>query len=115
MNNSMAPKPEGGTIDTTPLLRTRQTEVTQVIEAIRAIRGSSHWAVLNESVFLPRVSRLTRQLRAEKDTVEIYRLQGTLAGAYITDLVKLENAYLSELKKLDNQLHDKTNPADGAA
>lgn len=110
----MVPKPEGGIIDTTPLLRSKQTELTQTIEAIRAIRGSSHWAVLSENVFLPRVSRLTRQLRSEKDNIEIYRLQGQLAGAEITDLVKLENAYLAELEKISKQLNAK-NPADGAA
>ena len=109
----MAPKSEK--VDTSPFLRERQTEITLVIEAIRAIRGSSHWAVLSEKVFLPRTTRLTRQLRNEKDSIEIYRLQGTLAGAEITDLVKLETAYLSELDKLSQQLNASKNPADGAA
>lgn len=107
-------KPEGESLDTTPLLRQRQSELTEIIEAVRAIKSSSHWMLLGEKVFQPTIAKADRRLRNEKETIEMYRLQGQLIGLEITDLLKLERTLLKELESLTKKLNASKNPQDGA-
>lgn len=107
----MLPKP--GAEDFSPFLRSRQVILTERIEAVRAVKGSSYWQVIAED-FKDELSKLNRRLRAEKESIEIFRLQGKIEGMEkYTDLDRLEKEYLSELEKINKQLNAKI-PHDGA-
>lgn len=102
-------------IDTTPRLRQQMEKVSGIIEAIRAVRTSSHWKLLKEEVLDGVVEVLYRRLKTEKNEVDIHRLQGQLVSAEkYADLEKMEAIYSAELEKLRQQLNAAKNPRDGA-
>lgn len=110
MNNSTIQNfSEGEKIDTTPRLRERMQEVASIVEAIQAIRTSSHWTLLKTKVLDGVVEALYRKLKIEKDEIEMYRLQGQLVSAEkYSDLEKMENIYRAELEKLRTQLKNES-------
>jgi len=92
-------------IDTKPLLREQSTELTEIIEALEAIKGSNYWKLLEEKVFTGVLESLQRKIRSEKDSAEIFRLQGQIVWAEkYCDLNKLSKTYRDMLTNVRKQL-----------
>lgn len=88
-----------------PYLRTRQSELVAIIEAIDAVKGSKYWKVLQKNIFDGVLQSLQHRIRNEKDTKELFRLQGQLGWAEkYCDLDKLAKVYRNELEKVTHQL-----------
>lgn len=98
-------------LDTTPILRQRQTEVIKIIEALQSILNSEQWQVLKELVFNGLVDTLEKRLVSETikkplDVDEIHRLNGQLIWAKrYADLNKLMEVYRLELTNLRSKLN----------
>jgi hypothetical protein len=90
--------------DLMPQIRQRETELVAILEAIKAVKASEYWQTLQEKVFNRDLDKLTRRLRTEKDTIEMYRLQGEVTWAEKYSLENLENQCRNELTNLRNQL-----------
>ena len=80
-----------------PILRERATHLTEIIEALNAIASSSHWTVLKQFVFDVDLDKAKRRLVIEKDTTEIFRLQGKIQDAEKFSLETLLQKYRDEL------------------
>lgn len=94
-------------VDTAPLLREKERELLQIIEALGSISASDYWKLLEEKVFNGVVDSLQAKLRSEKNPTEIYRLQGQIMWAEkYTDLTKVAQAYKNELTSIRNRLND---------
>jgi hypothetical protein len=108
MNNAFAikdvldEKPER---DVSPLLRKRAQELTDIVEALQNIAGSSHWKVLQKYEFDDTLSSLLVELGNETDTVKIYRLQGEIKRAKKFVLEKLLADRRVELERIRKQLN----------
>jgi hypothetical protein len=95
-------------IDFKPHLRSRETELINIIEAIDSVSASSHWKLLQEKVFNGVMDSLQSRIRSEKNPTEIYRLQGQIGWAEkYSDLSKLSQAYRKELSNVRNKLNGK--------
>lgn len=89
--------------DRLPILRKRETELTELIEALDHIRSSNYWKVIQRH-FAKDLERLVIQLKREKDTTEIFRLQGEITRAEKLDLDKTTESYRQELSGVRKQL-----------
>ena len=101
IDNALADDP---VVDLTPGLRQREIELTAILDAISHIRSSEYWHVLQDKVFTRDLDKLTRRLRTEKDTIEMYRLQGQVTWGEKYNLINLETLYRNELINLRKQL-----------
>ena len=102
MNNAFITKEEVEEI-AQPLLRERVTQLTEIIEALQNVAGSSYWLVL-KNVFDVDLSKAKSRLAKEKDTTEIFRLQGEIRWGEKFDLEKLLEKYRNELLGIRKQL-----------
>lgn len=91
-------------IDLKPMMRQRETELVEIIEALEHISGSQYWKVL-EKMFNKDFESLQNRLRNEKNPTEIYRLQGKLAETEKFNLGKELQAYRLELQNIRNKLN----------
>ncbi len=87
-----------------PIYRERADELTNIIEALQNIAGSSYWKVLKQFVFDVDLDKAKRRLVAEKDTTEIFRLQGEIRWGDKFDLEKLLDQYKKELIGIRNKI-----------
>lgn len=95
-------------IDVTPDLRKRAKELAEIIGALRAIQGSSHWKLLEEAIWKPLVISLDKKLRNESDTQEIFRIQGQVRWAQkYAHLHNVEESFQKELQKIKVHLDAK--------
>lgn len=101
IDNALTDAPK---VDHSPQLRRRETELVAILDAIKHIRASEYWQVLNEKVFSKDLDKLTHKLRTEKDSTELYRLQGQVTWAEKYSLDRLETLSRNELINLRNQL-----------
>lgn len=93
-------------VDMSPWIRQRITELTETIEAIQAIASSSYWKVLEKNIFEGLLQAIDKKLRNEKDEKEICRLQGQAIWAMkYCDFSSLEEAYRKELSGLNEKLN----------
>lgn len=94
-------------IDTTPMLRAQAIELSQIIEAFDNISKSDYWKVLQEKVFDGVLETLQRRIRNEKDTQEMFRLQGQIVWAEkYCNFTKLAEAYRTSLINVNKQIHE---------
>ena len=102
MNNAFINKeiPEE---ESSVLLREKVDKTTEIIEALQNIAGSSYWKVL-ENVFEVDLAKAKSRLAKEKDTTEIFRLQGEIRWGEKFDLEKLLEKYRNELLGIRKQL-----------
>ena len=95
-------------VDASPMYRMRETEVLAIIEALENVSSSKYWHLLQEKVFDGVVESLQRRLRNEKDTTEMFRLQGQVVWAEkYSDLKSLIIVYKNELANIRNNLKNK--------
>lgn len=107
MNNALI-SPEEETPDRRPMLRERARLLEQVVESLRAVRGSSHWKVLEAQVFGPEMQGLYRKLKNEKNPTEFYRLQGRIDEMERFSLDELLQAKERELGGIRSHINGDT-------
>ena len=87
-----------------PIYREQVTRLTEVIEALQNIQGSSYWAVLKKYIFDVDLEKAKRRLASEKDTIEMFRLQGEIRWGEKFDLEKLTEKYRNELSAIRKKI-----------
>lgn len=87
-----------------PLLRERVTQLTEIIEALEKIGSSSYWTILQQNVFDVDLSKAKSRLAKEKDTTEIFRLQGEIRWGEKFSLENMLSKYRNELLGIRKQL-----------
>jgi len=90
--------------DTSPILREKVERLTETVEALQSIAGSSYWKVLKQFIFEVDLDKAKRRLALEKDTTEIFRLQGEIRWGEKFDLEKLILKYRDELQAIRKKL-----------
>lgn len=90
--------------DASPQLVERVQQLTDVIEAIQNITSSSYWAVLKKYVFDVDLAKARSSLEKEKDTTEMFRLQGEIRGRKKINLEKLLIEKRNELQATRQKL-----------
>lgn len=116
MNNSFlsvetAALKEDVPVDITEMLRRRETDLLEEIDAFEKINSSNYWKVLQKKVFTPVLDSLQKKIRIENDTTEVFRLQGQLREAEkYTDFSKQIFIRRNELQNIRQQLHGKESP-----
>ena len=90
--------------DASVLLREKVENLTEIIEALQNIIGSSYWQVLQQNVFNVDLLKAKSRLAKEKDTTEIFRLQGKIEWEEKFDLERLLTKYRDELSGIRKQL-----------
>ena len=104
-------------VDVSPMLRQKEKELLEIIDAIQNIYSSSYWKVLEEKVFSGLVEGLDRKLRTESDHQKSAWLQGAISIAEkYQDFKKFEETYRLELTRVRSSLQNngKENPGDGS-
>lgn len=108
MNNSQIANlnlEEEQPIDRKPFLRQREIELVKLIEAIENVKSSNYWKIL-EDLFSRDVEKIRSELDDEKDTIKIFRLQGSIEWAKkYSDLSKLAERYREELINIRKQIN----------
>lgn len=93
-------------IDTGPMLREQATELSQIIEAFENISQSEYWKILQSKVFDGVLESLQRRMRNEKDTKEMFRLQGQIVWAEkYCNFTKLTEAFRTSLSNVNKKLN----------
>lgn len=92
-------------VDNQPRLREQATELTEIIESLDKVTQSNYWKVLQKKIFDGILSNLYSRIKNEKDTTEIFRLQGQIVWAEkFADITKLTDVYRSRLANVKKQL-----------
>lgn len=86
------------------LNREKVERLTEIIEALQNIVGSSYWKVLQKYVFNVDLSKARSSLEKEKDTTEMFRLQGEIRWGKRFNLEKLLQTKRDELIAIRKQL-----------
>ena len=107
MNNAYINKEyEEGSDQNLPILREQVTRLTEVIEALNNIQGSSYWKVLEQEVFVVDLEKAKRSLAKTNDTTEMFRLQGEIRWGEKFNLEKLIERYRNELLAIRTKLNE---------
>lgn len=97
MNNAYLNEEREEVKEVAPQLHERASQLTDSIEALQNIIGSSFWKVLQKNVFDVELAKSKRRLEIENDTTEIFRLQGEMRLGKRYDLDKMLAKYRDEL------------------
>ena len=87
-----------------PLLISRAEVLTDIIEALQNVAGSSYWKVLSKNVFDVERAKSKKRLEVESDTAEIFRLQGETRLGRRYHLDNLLIKYRNELQAIKKQI-----------
>lgn len=93
------------------ILRKKETELTNIIEAVKSISESKEWQTLKILIFDELVENLERRIKTETakehiDTSQIYKLNGQLLWAKkYSDFNKLADVYRLELTNIKKKLN----------
>lgn len=90
-------------IDVKPHLREQETKLLEIIEALQNISSSNFWNVLLKE-FNDDLRKLVSRLEKEKDTSEIFRIQGEIKGMRKLNLIKSLNEKRQELEMIRKKL-----------
>lgn len=90
--------------DSSAIYRERLEQLTNIIEALQNVAESNYWKTLQKYVFNVDLSKAKRRLAKEKDTVEIFRLQGQIEWGDKLNLETLLNKYREELISIKKKL-----------
>ena len=86
--------------ETSILSREKVETLTEIVEALQNIAGSSFWQVLQKNIFYVELAKSKRRLENETNPTEIYRLQGEIKLGRKYDLEKLLTKYRDELSAI---------------
>lgn len=92
--------------DITPELRQRAEVLTDIIEALQNVGSSSYWKVLQKYVFDVDLDKAKRSLAKEKDTTEMFRLQGDIRSGERFSLETLITKYKNELQTIRKKINE---------
>jgi len=92
--------------DNQPELRARAEVVTDIIEALVNVGGSSYWTVLSKNVFDVELAKSKKRLEVESDTTEIFRLQGETRLGRRYHLERLLTQYRNELITIRKKINE---------
>lgn len=92
--------------DNSEMLRQRAEELTDIVEAIQNIGGSSYWKVFKKYVFDVELSKSKRSLELERDTTEMFRLQGDIRALKKLNLEALLTKYRNELQVIKQKINE---------
>lgn len=108
MNNANVIKDmfEGNEPDILAALREREATVLEIIDALQNIGGSSYWKILQQNVFEVDLSKAKRSLAKEKDTTEMFRLQGDIRTGEKLNLESLITKYRNELQAIRQKINE---------
>lgn len=111
MNNSLIAKETVNleleeAVDLQPHIRTKVTELVDIIDALEKIHSSNYWKVLEQTIFLDELDNLKNLLSKEENQIKLYRLQGEIKRCEKYDLHKLILEKRNQLTNLKKQLHD---------
>ena len=102
--------PEEQQVDIEPMLRKRQEELVEVIEAIDSISQSDYWKLLEKKLFDPELNSFINQLCNEKDNQKMSWLQGAIAIlSKYADFRKLSESHRLKLQQIKEQLQGREN------
>lgn len=104
MNNAHLNQEVPETEVTSFLSRERVETLTDTIEALQNIISSSYWKVLRKNIFDVDLDKAKRRIANEKDTTEIFRLQGEIRWGEKFSLDSLLQKYRDELLALKRKL-----------
>lgn len=90
--------------DNSPELRERAEVLTDIIEALQNIAGSSYWKVLQKHVFNVDLVKAKSRLAKTNDTIEIFRLQGEIGWGDKVNLDKQVTKYRNELETIRKKI-----------
>lgn len=93
-------------VDLQPHFRKQITELVAIIEALEKIQTSNYWKVLEQTIFSTDLILLRSRLSKEKDTAEIFRLQGEITRCEKYDFGKLILEKRNQLTNLKNQIDE---------
>lgn len=109
MNNSYIIKdnileaPEN--IDNSATLHKQEQELLEVIEAVKHIKASAYWKVLEEKMLRPTLDKAVRKLIKEQDTNKIFHIQGQIEWLQqFADINKVYAAMENTLQGIRNSL-----------
>lgn len=110
MNNSKiaieyAPLAEEAPKDYKATYRQRETELIEIIEALKNINSSKYWQIIQAEVFEPELKNLQKQLNDENNPTKMYRLQGEIKRAEKLNLSSRLQAYELELQSIRSKLN----------
>ena len=92
-------------VDYTPMYRKQATELTEIIEAIEAVSQSNYWKLLQEKVFSGVLESLQHRIRDEKDSKNLFRLQGQIIWAEkYSDFKKMATVYRNQLENIKSKI-----------
>ena len=92
-------------------LRSEESRLVRIIEALRDVQDVKSWQLLSEEVFKPLVNILEKDIKTEARKEDLSpqrlnRLSGELKWAEkYADLAKLENNYQVHLKSIRTKLY----------
>lgn len=85
-------------------LREQSVQLTELVEALQHIAGSSYWKVLKQQIFDVDLAKAKRRLQEASDTIEIFRLQGEIRWAKKFNLEKLLVDKRNELQAIRKKM-----------
>lgn len=97
-----------------PKLRTEESRLTRIIEALQEVQSSKAWSTLKTEVFDNLVNVFEKDLKTEAekndpDPKKLNRISGEMKWARrYSDLSKFENEKRIELQNIRTQLHGKS-------
>lgn len=92
--------------DPSILSREKVETLTDIIEALQNVIGSSYWKVLQNNIFDVELAKSKRRLESESDTTELFRLQGEVRIGRRYHLEKLLQKYRDELSALKKKTNE---------
>lgn len=90
--------------DNLPMLRQQLREMTDIVEALEKVSQSNYWILLEDKIFSNEINLLRNLLSKEKDTIEIYRLQGQITRAEKYSFDKMITDYRNKLLNIKNKI-----------
>jgi hypothetical protein len=96
---------EDSSPDVSPLRNKRMQDLTDIIEALQHIAGSSYWKVLQQYIFDVDVAKARKSLTKETDTTELFRLQGEIRALERYALEAMLDKYRNELETIRKQIN----------
>lgn len=106
MNNAFLTKDVSEGNDPSILSREKVETLTETIEALQNVAGSSYWKVLQKNIFDFDLAKFKREIEKESDEKKIFRLQGKIEVGRKYHLERILAEKRDELTKLRLSLNE---------
>lgn len=92
--------------DPKPILQEKVEQLSETIDALQNVGGSSFWKVLQKNIWSVELNKAKKSLAKSDDTNEMFRLQGELRWEDKFNLEKLIEKYRNELEIIKQKLNE---------